>query len=117
MPQCRHSVQMDYTTGICKLIFKPDHSDLGQWTCRFTINNDDTDIEIGSATLVLLNTLAGLCQHFFFRNLLLSFLIHIKLLYISFSYILYILLVNTRDNFSHILYYVQMRNWDGSWGH
>jgi len=52
---------MDYTTGICKLIFKPDHSDLGQWTCRFTVNNDDADIEIGNATLVLLNTLAGLC--------------------------------------------------------
>ncbi|XP_011707786.1 PREDICTED: uncharacterized protein LOC105462686 [Wasmannia auropunctata] len=55
----RHSVQMDYTTGICKLIFKPDHTDLGQWTCKFTVNNDNTDdIEIGSATLVLLNTLA-----------------------------------------------------------
>ncbi|XP_024886940.1 uncharacterized protein LOC112464279 [Temnothorax curvispinosus] len=54
----RHSVQMDYTTGICKLLFKPDHSDLGQWTCRFTVNNDDADVEIGSATLVLLNTLA-----------------------------------------------------------
>ncbi|XP_071640471.1 uncharacterized protein [Temnothorax longispinosus] len=54
----RHSVQMDYTTGICKLLFKPDHSDLGQWTCRFTVNDDDADVEIGSATLVLLNTLA-----------------------------------------------------------
>ncbi|XP_011877890.1 PREDICTED: uncharacterized protein LOC105567560 [Vollenhovia emeryi] len=54
----RHSVQMDYNTGICKLIFKPDHSDLGQWTCRFTVNNNDDDIEIGSASLVLLNTLA-----------------------------------------------------------
>lgn len=53
-------MQMDYTTGICKLIFKPDHSDLGKWTCRFTLTNENTDIEIGSATLVLLNTLAGL---------------------------------------------------------
>lgn len=49
---------MDYTTGICKLVFKPDHSDLGKWTCRFTMMNKQTDIEIGSATLVLLNTLA-----------------------------------------------------------
>ncbi|XP_025994491.1 uncharacterized protein LOC105195491 [Solenopsis invicta] len=56
--KARHSVQMDYATGICKLIFKPDHSDLGQWTCKFTINNDNADIEVGSATLVLLNTLA-----------------------------------------------------------
>ncbi|XP_018338700.1 PREDICTED: uncharacterized protein LOC108746424 [Trachymyrmex septentrionalis] len=53
----RHSLQMDYTTGVCKLIFKPDHTDLGQWTCRFTINNDNADVEIGNATLVLLNTL------------------------------------------------------------
>lgn len=51
---------MDYNTGICKLVFKPDHSDLGKWTCTFTLTNEDTDIEIGSATLVLLNTLAGL---------------------------------------------------------
>lgn len=51
---------MDYTTGICKLVFKPDHSDLGKWTCRFTISDENSDIEIGSATLVLLNTLAGL---------------------------------------------------------
>ncbi|XP_018049499.1 PREDICTED: uncharacterized protein LOC108687963 isoform X1 [Atta colombica] len=54
----RHSLQMDYTTGVCKLIFKPDHTDLGQWTCRFTINNDNADVEIGNATLILLNTLA-----------------------------------------------------------
>ncbi|CAL1673390.1 unnamed protein product [Lasius platythorax] len=54
----RHNMQMDYTTGICKLVFKPDHSDLGKWTCRFTLMNESTDIEIGSATLVLLNTLA-----------------------------------------------------------
>ncbi|XP_032680243.1 uncharacterized protein LOC116848364 isoform X2 [Odontomachus brunneus] len=54
----RHNVQMDYTTGICKLVFKPDHSDLGQWTCRFTLANENAEIEIGSATLVLLNTLA-----------------------------------------------------------
>ncbi|XP_029680170.1 uncharacterized protein LOC115245823 isoform X2 [Formica exsecta] len=53
-----HNMQMDYTTGICKLIFKPDHTDLGKWTCRFTLTNENTDIEIGSATLVLLNTLA-----------------------------------------------------------
>lgn len=54
----RHNLQMDYTTGICKLVFKPDHSDLGKWTCRFTISDENSDIEIGSATLVLLNTLA-----------------------------------------------------------
>lgn len=51
---------MDYTTGICKLIFKPDHSDIGQWICRFTVTNENADIEIGSATLVLFNNLAGL---------------------------------------------------------
>lgn len=50
---------MDYTTGICKLVFKPDHSDLGQWTCRFSLPNENTEIEIGSATLVLMNSLAG----------------------------------------------------------
>ncbi|XP_011346169.1 uncharacterized protein LOC105284402 isoform X2 [Ooceraea biroi] len=55
----RHNVQMDYATGICKLVFKPDHSDLGQWTCKFTIENEnETDVEIGSASLVLLNSLA-----------------------------------------------------------
>lgn len=54
----RHNMQMDYTTGICKLVFKPDHSDLGKWTCTFTLTNENTDIEIGSATLVLLNTVA-----------------------------------------------------------
>ncbi|XP_067205010.1 titin-like isoform X2 [Linepithema humile] len=55
--KARHNVQMDYTTGICKLVFKPDHSDLGQWTCKFTLMSENADIEIGSATLVLLNTL------------------------------------------------------------
>ncbi|KAL0121556.1 hypothetical protein PUN28_006820 [Cardiocondyla obscurior] len=56
--RARHSMQMDYTTGICKLIFKPEHSDLGQWTCKFTVINNNTEVDIGSATLVLLNTLA-----------------------------------------------------------
>jgi len=57
---------MDQTTGICKLVFRPDPSDLGQWTCRFTVNNENDDeddnvnIELGSASLVLLSTLAGL---------------------------------------------------------
>jgi len=57
---------MDHTTGICKLVFRPDSSDLGQWTCRFTVNNenddedDNVEFELGSASLVLLSTLAGL---------------------------------------------------------
>ncbi|KAF7401696.1 hypothetical protein HZH68_007516 [Vespula germanica] len=54
----RHNLQMDYSTGICTIEFKPDYSDLGQWTCRFTRDNKNTDIELGSATLILLNTLA-----------------------------------------------------------
>ncbi|XP_053972302.1 uncharacterized protein LOC128873055 [Hylaeus volcanicus] len=54
----RHSIQMDYGTGICKLQFKPDHSDLGQWTCKFTTANEYGDEELGSASLVLLNSLA-----------------------------------------------------------
>ncbi|EFN87785.1 Peroxidasin-like protein [Harpegnathos saltator] len=54
----RHNVQMDYITGVCKLVFKPDHSDLGQWTCKFTVTNENAEIEIGNASLVLLNTLA-----------------------------------------------------------
>ncbi|KAK9304837.1 hypothetical protein QLX08_003908 [Tetragonisca angustula] len=52
----RHNIQMDYHTGICTLEFKPNHSDLGNWVCKFTVPN--TDEEIGSATLVLLNSLA-----------------------------------------------------------
>nr|ARK19866.1 venom protein [Ampulex compressa] len=52
----RHHVQMDYSTGICTLAFKPDRSDLGDWTCRFSLANNNTDMELGSATLVLMNT-------------------------------------------------------------
>lgn len=48
---------MDYHTGVCTLEFKPDHSDLGNWMCKFTV--PDTDEEIGSATVVLLNSLGG----------------------------------------------------------
>ncbi|XP_043262555.1 uncharacterized protein LOC122403235 [Colletes gigas] len=53
----RHNIQMDYGTGICTLQFKPDHSDLGQWTCKFIVANGYVDEELGSATLVLLNSL------------------------------------------------------------
>lgn len=51
---------MDYNTGICTLDFKPDHSDLGQWTCKFTIPSEYAEEELGSASLVLLNSLAGM---------------------------------------------------------
>ncbi|XP_017753724.1 PREDICTED: uncharacterized protein LOC108546249 [Eufriesea mexicana] len=54
----RHNIQMDYNTGICTLEFKPDHSDLGQWTCKFTTSSENADEELGSASLVLLNSLA-----------------------------------------------------------
>lgn len=51
---------MNYSTGICTIEFKPDYSDLGQWTCRFTKRDKDTEVELGSSTLILLNTVAGL---------------------------------------------------------
>ncbi|XP_076751788.1 uncharacterized protein LOC143423960 [Xylocopa sonorina] len=54
----RHNLQMDYSTGVCNLEFKPDHSDLGQWTCKFTIPNEYADEELGSASIILLNSLA-----------------------------------------------------------
>lgn len=55
----RHNIQMNYGTGICTLEFKPDHSDLGQWMCKFTIASENGDEELGSATVVLLNSLGG----------------------------------------------------------
>ncbi|CAL7946102.1 unnamed protein product [Xylocopa violacea] len=54
----RHNMQMDYNTGVCNLEFKPDHSDLGLWTCKFTIPNEHADEELGSASIILLNNLA-----------------------------------------------------------
>lgn len=56
--KARHNLQMNYSTGICSIEFKPDYSDLGRWTCKFSKRDKDTDIELGSATLVLLNTIA-----------------------------------------------------------
>ncbi|KAK2586307.1 hypothetical protein KPH14_010609 [Odynerus spinipes] len=56
--KARHNLQMNYSTGICTVEFKPDYSDLGQWTCKFTKREKDSDIELGGATLVLLNTVA-----------------------------------------------------------
>lgn len=50
---------MNYGTGICTLEFKPDHSDLGQWMCKFTVANEYSDEELGSASVVLLNSLGG----------------------------------------------------------
>lgn len=58
--KARHNLQMNYSTGICTIEFKPDYSDLGQWTCRFTKRDKDTEVELGSSTLILLNTVAGL---------------------------------------------------------
>ncbi|XP_026674661.1 uncharacterized protein LOC108631412 isoform X1 [Ceratina calcarata] len=54
----RHNLQMDYSTGICSLEFKPDHSDLGPWMCKFTVPGDHAEVELGSASVVLLNTVA-----------------------------------------------------------
>ncbi|XP_076244808.1 uncharacterized protein LOC143185572 isoform X2 [Calliopsis andreniformis] len=53
----RHNMQMNYGTGICTLEFKPDHSDLGQWICKFTITDENVDEELGSASIVLLNSI------------------------------------------------------------
>lgn len=80
-------MQMDYTTGICKLIFKPDYSDLGQWTCKFTVNDDDDDIEIGSATLILLNTLAGPYQHLSLYQEFIILMPHINVFSTVFTFI------------------------------
>ncbi|CAK9800215.1 hypothetical protein ANTPLA_LOCUS2305 [Anthophora plagiata] len=52
-----HNINMDYSTGICTLEFKPDHSDLGLWLCKFTIPSEYADEELGSASVVLLNSL------------------------------------------------------------
>ncbi|XP_035725805.1 uncharacterized protein LOC118443242 isoform X1 [Vespa mandarinia] len=52
----RHNLEMNYSTGICTIEFKPNYSDLGKWTCKFTRDNQNTDIELGNATLILLNT-------------------------------------------------------------
>lgn len=52
---------MDYHTGVCALEFKPDHSDLGPWMCKFTVPNEHAYEELGSASVVLLNSLGGAC--------------------------------------------------------
>ncbi|XP_015596634.1 uncharacterized protein LOC107268400 [Cephus cinctus] len=51
----KYNVQMNYSSGICTLQLKPDHTDLGQWTCRFTLNNENGILELGSTAVVLLN--------------------------------------------------------------
>lgn len=55
----RHNIKMNYDTGICTLEFKPDQSDLGRWVCKFTDSNGNSNDELGSASLVLLNNLGG----------------------------------------------------------
>lgn len=50
---------MDYSTGICKLEFAPDHSDMGQWTCKFIVPNENADMELGTASVILLNALSA----------------------------------------------------------
>ncbi|XP_066588865.1 uncharacterized protein [Prorops nasuta] len=54
----RQVVQMDYKTGICTLIFKPEQTDLGQWTCKFILKNENGDVELGNASVILLSTLS-----------------------------------------------------------
>ncbi|XP_012286441.1 uncharacterized protein LOC105702990 [Orussus abietinus] len=53
----RHVVQMNYSTGICTLQFKPESTDLGHWSCKFTIPDENGEIELGSSSIVLLNSL------------------------------------------------------------
>nr|XP_033340038.1 uncharacterized protein LOC117228409 [Megalopta genalis] len=53
----RHNIRMNYGTGLCTLEFKPDQSDLGLWTCKFTVPNEYGDAELGSASVVVLNSL------------------------------------------------------------
>ena len=51
---------MNYTDGICRLQFTPDKTDYGEWTCKFIINKENGQADLGSATIILLNFPPGL---------------------------------------------------------
>ncbi|XP_063981025.1 uncharacterized protein LOC135164522 [Diachasmimorpha longicaudata] len=52
----RQDMRMNYTSGMCTLQFKPDANDIGLWTCRFYIDTDEGFIELGNATLMVIQT-------------------------------------------------------------
>ncbi|XP_011300627.1 uncharacterized protein [Fopius arisanus] len=52
----RQDMRMNYTSGMCTLQFKPDASDVGSWTCRFYIDTGEGFIELGNATVMVIQT-------------------------------------------------------------
>lgn len=55
----RQDMKMNYTSGMCTLQFKPDANDLGSWTCRFYLDTDDGVVELGNATLMVIQSESG----------------------------------------------------------
>ncbi|XP_076391809.1 uncharacterized protein LOC100883410 isoform X1 [Megachile rotundata] len=55
----RYNLQMDRRTGVCMLEFKPDHTDLGQWICSFIVSKENSEEEVGSTSILLLNSLGN----------------------------------------------------------
>ncbi|XP_034935690.1 uncharacterized protein [Chelonus insularis] len=49
----RQNVQLNYTSGICTLQFKPNMNDLGLWICQFVLEINGSSYQLGNGTVNL----------------------------------------------------------------